>query len=251
MMIGFDSMSSADINAKLENMRDVFISEIFNDDIKNIPIVAFGTLSRHKPEQHRHMRYSIGVHKSDCDTDIADEIVIDASITPDRFAVAAALLFGLITTYAKEHNIKISSRASVYSPSNKQDYEDYCGSYLNKRDFKPLADKYGLVIKKSSMYGWVPVDVSDKIKMLIKQKRWSFPTQRETYTYGENPYKQGGNKGKCVCPNCKKVSFYESKRQNLYCAECMEKIARKEFGSKWDNFVQNYGDLFKIQRVTA
>lgn len=241
-------MSSADINAKLENMRDVFISDVFNNEIKNVPSVKFGTVHRMD-----HIQYCIGVNKSGQDNDIADEIVIDASITSDRFNVASALLTGLITAYAREKDIKITSRASsTHLASNKKEYDDYCGSYHNKK-FKALADRFGLVVKESKLkYGWIPIDVSENIKALVKQKRWNFPTQREKYVYGEDPSTSNmSSRRKCICPNCKKISFYETKQQNLYCAECMEKIARKEFGSKWDNFLQNYEASFKIQRATV
>lgn len=211
-MASYDSLSFADMNAALEDMRDVFIKEIFHGDLARIPVVRFGLLQR----KLYPVRFAVGVHKTS--NDIADEITIGANISQDREKVATMLLYGLIMEFAQCNGIKVASRQ---------------GTYLNHR-FSELADKFGLIVTDDPKYGFKPVWISDHVIAIIQKHRWMFQVSRDKYTYSRAITSE--HSIKYVCEGCG-ANVRATKKQSLYCANCLNRAASQRFGKAWDIFI--------------
>ena len=230
-----DTLASSKINEILEEMRDIFLDNIFNKVIVTKPTVRFGQMNRSD-----HIQFCDAVTKSN--NFIADELVIDLSIADDRYAVATTLLLGLVMLYAKENSIQIASRAGMTPES-----EFYTGRYRNGR-FRNIAERYGLVVIKTKNNGRFPIGVNDEVKLLMEQYRWDFPSVREKYLYGADGGNNSCHNKKCVCPNCGKIIIYETKDQLLYCGACQNEIGRKIFGEAW-KLMLAAEDSFRIVRA--
>ena len=230
-----DTLAASRINAILEEMRDVFLDNIFKRVIVTKPTVRFGQMNRND-----HIQFCDAVTKSD--SYIADELVIDLSIADDRFAVATTLLLGLVMLYAKENNIQIACRSGMTPES-----EYYTGRYRNGR-FRKIAERYGLMVIKTKNNGWFPVGVNDDVKLLMEQYRWDFPSVREKYLYGADGGNNSGHNKKGICPNCGKINIYETKEQLLYCGACQNEIGRRIFGESW-KLMLAVEDSFRIVRA--
>ncbi len=95
------------------------------------------------------------------------------------------------------------------------------GRYHNRR-FKETAESHGLLVYKTSDYGWCETELSSEAKAYVKKlnvKQFEYIRER---TQGKN------NNIKYGCPNCKDIFVYVSSHKNVLCGNCMHPLIPME-----------------------
>lgn len=228
-------MSTINADIALAELRDIFIHEIFHNEFDIIPDVRFGVVQRKDKHQ-----FCPNVRRTDYDT--GHEIIIAEDIAHNRELVAQTLIHSLIRALAMQQNKKIACRAG-----STKNTDDYTGRYHNNL-FKEFAEKYGLIVDYfGASDGWQPVGITNEVKDILKKYHIEFTAVREKYLYGRKKY--AGHNQKCICPRCGNVNYYETKNQRLYCANCMDEIAKEWFGQSWNTFINMYRDNVSTVRA--
>ena len=201
------------MNFGLEEVRDVLMHEALKDVLQEKPSICWGVTRRLD-----HVVFRTNVHQTKHYT--GDGIIIAGQIANNGYAVAEAVLVGLTMAYAKQEGIKISAQGN-----NERGDQDYYGARRNKRDFLPLAERFGLIVKYTQDKGCVVCGISDEIKAIVDSHRWEWPMVSAEYTYGYS--NSSSHNKKFICPECGENCTATSKDFRAICWYCnVEMIQR-------------------------
>lgn len=194
--MNFDSFSGSNTCAVLEDMFVKCNNELFSN-ILNLPTINIGVIHGMKHGRFSPQVYSSFGYQS-------DEITIDGDIIDanNMAVIMMWMLHCMVMQYAFINEIKVTSRK---------------GYYYN-RQYKNIAEDHGLLIKKSDIYGYYPYGISDIAINILHKNRWIIHSNREAYTYKDNPDVHG-HSIKYVCPQCGD-SFRATKRVYMKCERC-------------------------------
>jgi hypothetical protein len=201
------------MNYGLEEVRDVLMHEVLKDSLRDTPSICWGVTRRRD-----HVVFRTNVHQTK--HYVGDGMIIAGQIADDGYAVAEAVLIGLTMAYAKQERIKLAAQGN-----NERGDQDYYGARRNKRDFLPLAERFGLLVKYTKDKGCIVYGISDEVRTIVDQHHWEWPMVSAEYTYG-NSNASSHNK-KFICPECGMNCTATSKDFRAICWYCdVEMIQR-------------------------
>lgn len=119
--------------------------------------------------------------------------------------ISATLLHEMVHLYCLQHDIKDTSRGTMY----------------HNKKFKQVAEEHGLIIEKHEKYGWTKTSLNDIAKeMLSNMENIEFVIFRTKITKPEKASKKSSSR-KYVCPTCG-VSVRATKEVRIMCQDCDE-----------------------------
>jgi len=139
----------------------------------------------------------------------ATEINMSANfLDRDPLEKAETLLHEMCHLYAYQNKIKDHARS---------------GSYHNKR-FKEIAESHGLIVEKSTQYGYAHTRLSDDAKAIIEPLTSNIQSLRRI-----EPIRKGKSSStrKYICPECEQ-SVRATKEVNIICGDCDVRMVTNE-----------------------